>query len=226
MASPVNSRVLIVVSEPITRFGLLQLIKDQKNLCACGDADCLTMAREWCEKEKPEVVIIDPAMGDGFGFIRDMRKWCPQTRLVVFTALEDALSVQRAFKAGVSAYVTRRDSLNALISAVEGAVRNERHMSPRVEHVMLTTLACGELELRGNVEADLSNREREVLRLLGHGQSTREIAIELHVSVKTVETHSLRIKEKLNLKGSAALRRHAALYASTNGNGRTEPTIA
>lgn len=226
MAPPVKSRVLIVDSEPITRFGLMQLIKDLDHLCVCGDADCLTNAREWCEKEKPEVVIVDPAMGDGFGFIKDMRKWCPQTRLVVFTTLEDALSVQRAFKAGVSGYVTRRDSLNALILAIEGAVKNERHMSPRVEHVMLNTLACGELELRGNVEAVLSNREREVLRLLGHGHSTREIAHELHVSVKTVETHSLRIKEKLNLTGSAALRRHAALYSSQNGNGNSEAAIA
>lgn len=221
MTLPVKNRVLIVDAEPITRYGLMHLIKEQKSLCVCGDADNLPSARDWCQKEKPDLVILDPSMGDGFGFIREVPRWSAQTRVVVLTTLEDALSVQRAFKAGALGYMTRRDPLPALLLAIDGALKGERHMGPRVEHIMLNTLACGELELRGDVEAGLSNREREVLRLLGLGQSTREVAHELRVSVKTVETHSLRIKDKLNLSGSAALRRHAALYAShrSNGNG-------
>jgi DNA-binding NarL/FixJ family response regulator len=219
MAKQVNSRVLIVDAEPITRFGLMHLIQGQKNLCVCGDADNLPVARDWCEKEKPDLVIVDPSMGDGFGFIKDVPRWSSNTRVVVLTTLEDALSVQRAFQAGASGYVTRRDPLPALLLSIEGALKGERHMGPRVEHVMLNTLACGGLELRDNMEAGLSNREREVLRLLGLGQSTREVAHELRVSVKTVETHGKRIKDKLNLSGSSALRRHAALYASHHGNG-------
>lgn len=218
MALPPKSRVLIVDSEPIVRYGLMRLIDAQKTLCVCGDADSLPVARDWCRLEKPDVVILDPAMGDGFGFIREVPRWHKSTRVVVLTALEDALSVQRAFTAGAAGYVTRRDPLTALLIAVEGALKGERHVGPRVEHVVLNTLACGELELRGHVESVLSDREREVLRLIGLGQSTREVAGGLRVSVKTVETHCQRIQGKLNLSGSAALRRHAALHASRPDN--------
>jgi len=221
MANPTKARVLIVDCEPASRLGLMQLIKEQKTLCVCGDADTLAAARQWCEREKPDLMLLDPAMGDGFTFIKDVPRWCARTRVVVFTGLEDALSVQRAFKAGACGYVTRRDPLSALLVALEGALRGQRRIGPRVEHVVLNTLACGEMELRGDAEAGLSNREREVLRLLGHGQSTREVAHELKVSVKTVETHSQRIKDKLKLGNSAALRRHAALYASVNGSHHT-----
>lgn len=226
MALPAKPSVLIVNAEPITRFGLMNLIGSQKHLCVCGDADTVPTARDWCRTEKPDVVIFDPAMGDGIGFIKEVPRWSARTRIVAFTALEDALSVQRAFKAGVCAYVTRRDPLPALLLAIEGAIKGERHIGPRVEHLMLHNLACGELALRGDVEASLSDREREVLRLIGLGQSTREVASELRVSVKTVETHSHRIKEKLRLNGSAALRRHAALYAggheSANGKAASD----
>lgn len=214
MAKTEKMRVLIVDAEPASRLGLMHLIKEKASLCVCGEVDSLSGARRWCEQGRPDVVLVDVGMGDGLTFIKDVRRWHVGARVVVFTALEDALTVQRAFQAGASAYVTRRDPLSALVVALEGAVRGERHIGPRVEHMMLNTLACGEMELRGNVEAGLSNREREVLRSLGRGLSTREMAQELGVSVKTVETHCHRIKEKLKLGSAGALRRHAALSAA------------
>jgi DNA-binding NarL/FixJ family response regulator len=214
MANPVKTRVLIVDAEPASRLGLIHLIREKPSLCVCGDVDSLSGARRWCEQGQPDLVLMDLALGDGFTFIKDVRRWHAGARVVVFTALEDALTVQRAFQAGASAYVTRRDPLASLMVALEGAVRGERHIGPRVEHMMLNTLACGEMELRGNVESGLSNREREVLRSMGRGLSTREMAQELGVSVKTVETHCHRIKEKLKLGSAGALRRHAALSAA------------
>ncbi|MCW0216958.1 MAG: response regulator transcription factor [Prosthecobacter sp.] len=214
MANPGKIRVLIVDAEPASRLGLIQVIKEKPSLCVCGDVDSLSDARRWCEQGEPDLVLVDLAMGDGFTFIKELHRWHVGARVVVFTALEDVLTVQRAFQAGASAYVTRRDPLSSLVVALERAVRGERHIGPRVEHMMLNTLACGDMELRGNLESGLSNREREVLRLLGSGLSTREMAQELGVSVKTVETHCHRIKEKLKLKSVGALRRHAALSAA------------
>jgi DNA-binding NarL/FixJ family response regulator len=212
MDSVGKKRVLIVDAEPVTRLGLMKIINEQKQLTLCGDADSLPVARDWCIKEKPDIVILDLAMGDGFGFIKEVPLWSPGCKVVVFTSLLDTLTVQRAFKAGASAYITKRDPLPELISAILGSVRGERHVGPRVETVLLDNLACGVMELRGNTETELSNREREVLRLIGLGNSTRSIATELRLSVKTVETHCQRIKEKLKLDSVAALRRHAILH--------------
>ena len=212
-------RVLVVEAEPAARMGLAQFIKEQKNLVLCGEADSLPIARECCMKEKPDIVVLDLAMGDGFGFIKEVPRWSPGCRVVVFTSLLDPLTVQRAFKAGALGYVTKRDPLAALIAAILGALDGERHMGPRVEHVVLDTLACGSLDMCGDKEAVLSNREREVLRLLGQGNSTRAVAEELRLGVKTVETHCQRIKEKLKLRDASALRRHAALHVADQPNG-------
>ena len=214
-----KKRVLVVEAEPAARLGLIQFIKENRKLTLCGETDSLPVARELCLKEKPDVVLLDPAMGDGFGFIKEVPKWSPGASVVVFTSILDPLTVQRAFKAGALGYVTKRDPLAALMTAITGALDGERHMGPRVEHVVLDTLACGSLEMRGDKEAELSNREREVLRLLGQGNSTRAVAEELRLGVKTVETHCQRIKEKLKLRDASALRRHATLHVGDQPNG-------
>jgi DNA-binding NarL/FixJ family response regulator len=230
MAIQGKKRVLIVDAEPVVRLGLSQLLRDRKELSLCGEAESLPVAREWCEREKPDIVVLDLAMGDGFGFIKEVPKWSPGASVVVFTSLLDVLTVQRAFKAGALGYVTKRDPLTALMTAIMGALAGERHMGPRVESVVLGTLACGTLEMRGDKEASLSEREREVLRLIGQGCSTRAVALELRLGVKTVETHCKRIKEKLKLRDASALRRHAAIHvgdeqngSGKNGHGGNEP---
>ena len=122
-------------------------------MSVCGEAEALPVARDLCVKLKPEIVLLDPAVGDGFGFIKELPRWSALSRVVVLTGLADALSVQRAFKAGAYGYVTRLDPLPALLMALLGAAKGERHMGPGVELVMLKTLASGEMELRGDAEA-------------------------------------------------------------------------
>ncbi len=217
MSNLVKARVLLVDAEPLTRLGLMHLIKEQKTLCVCGDADTLPVARDWCLKDKPDVVVLDVAMGDGFGFIKEIALWSPKCRVVVLTALVDAMSVQRAFKSGACAYITKRDPLSSLVNALVGATRGEHHIGPLVEDVILRNLACGKMQVMENGEPKLSNRESEVFRLLGKGQSTKAVSLELGLSIKTIETHCQRIKEKLKLDDSLALRRHAILLSTQLG---------
>ena len=216
-----NSRkanVLVVDAEAVARFGLVQLIGSHALLRVVGETDSLAAAREMASRLKPEIVVVDPALGDGVHFIAELRRSKARPNVVAFTALEDALSVQRAFQAGVCGYVTRRDPLPAVIAAIVGAVKGERHVGPRVEDVLLEKLACGAVQLSGDETGVLSQRERQVFRLLGAGRSGSAIASELGVSVKTVETHRQRIKEKLRLKTGAELNRRAVLAA--NGSSR------
>jgi DNA-binding NarL/FixJ family response regulator len=123
--------------------------------------------------------------------------------------------VQRALQAGARGYVTRADSAEALLEALLAVLAGERHVSPRVANVLLDTLACGGVDVRNSEAAALSDRELEVFRLLGEGLGTRSVAERLCLSVKTVETHRERIKEKLRLPNGTELQRRAVLYHGT-----------
>jgi DNA-binding NarL/FixJ family response regulator len=213
------TKVLVADAEPISRRGLVHLIQEDPMLDVCGETGSSREARMLCEKQQPDVLVLDPAMecGDGFVLLSEMARWAPGAQVVVFTALEDTLAVQRAFKAGAAGYVARRDPASALLAAILGAARGERHVGPRVEHLLLERLACGALEMRDNDEAALSQRELQIYRLIGAGYSSRAMATELCVSIKTVETHRQRIKGKLRLSTGAELQRRAAIFNSSDG---------
>jgi DNA-binding NarL/FixJ family response regulator len=212
MAHPRKADVLVADTEPVARCGLVRLLNSHPKLRVCAEAETLAAARELCARHRPAVLVLDPAMGEGFTFIKDLPKWSRGTRVVVFTGQHDALAVQRAFKAGACGFVTRRDPIAALLTAVVGALTGERHVGPQVEHLLLENLATGTVELRGDEMAVLSDRELQVFRLLGSGLGTRAVATELHVSVKTVETHRQRMKEKLQVATSTELHRRAVLF--------------
>lgn len=222
-----RSDVLVVDAEPITRFGLVALLRSHGQLRVVGEAETLRTARELCAKLKPHVVVIDPAMegSEGLAFLKELPRWAPRAHIVAFSAQEDAGYVQRAFCFGACGYISRRDPVPALIAAVVGAVSGERHVGPRIEKVLLDELAAGGVEFRQGAAARLSAREKQVYRLVGEGRQTREMAETLGVSVKTIDSHQHRIKTKLGLRSCAELRRCAAAAleptpASHKQNGR------
>ena len=219
MATPKKAAVFIADGEAVARCGLAHLVASHKELRVCGEADGLTEAREQCVRLQPDIIVLDPGMSDGLAFIREMRRRCRHAHIVAFTGLEDAISVQRAYRAGVCGYVTRRDPVSAVMAAILGAVRGEKHVGPRVEHVLLDRLSHGDVDMSGAAEAALSSRELEIFHLIGRGFGTRAVAAELHVAVKTVETHRQRIKEKLGLASGTELARRAALFHGANVGG-------
>lgn len=158
------------------------------------------------------MLVLDPTMGDGFTIIRDVRRSSARTQVVAFTALVDASSVQRAFKAGACACITRLDPVATLMAAIVGAVSGERHVGPGLQGVLVDQLTVGGGGMRERIETALSTREMEVFRLLGEGNERREIAGALRMSVKTVESHKEHIKEKLRLATGTEMRRQAILY--------------
>ena len=209
-----KASVLIVDAEPVMRCGLLHLINSHEALHVCAEAGTLPAARAACERWKPDVVVLDVAMGGGEGFAlaRELPHWSPKVAVVAFTALEDAASVQRALRAGVCGFVTRVDPVGALLEAVVGALAGLRHIGPRVEHVLLETLALSPVSVATDGLAGLSERERQVFALLGRGLKAGAVAVELRLSVKTVETHQKHIKEKLRLRDGTDLQRRATIF--------------
>ncbi len=212
MANSRKARVLVADAEVVARFGLVQLITSHPHLSICGEAATLPAARELVARLKPEVVVFDPAMGEGCAFVKDLARWSAGTRAVVLTGVCDALAVQRALKAGVCGYVTRRDPVEAVLTAIVRAAEGRRHIGPQVEAVLLEGMARGAMAVQDGDGAALSDRELQVYRLMGQGLGTRALAVELQVSVKTVETHRQRIREKLGIATGSELQRRAVLF--------------
>jgi two-component system invasion response regulator UvrY len=212
MANLRKARVLVVDAEPVSRYGLAHLFNSHERLCVVAEAEALPQARDLYVQHQPELVVLDSALGDGVAFIREVKRFSPKGRVIVFTAQADALSVARAYRAGAVGYVTRRDSVSALMNAVIGALEGDRQFAPCVQRVLMHQLICGGMEVRGSMESMLSDRELQVFRLRGQGLQTSAVALELRISVKTVETHLQRIKTKLNLSSGAELQQRAILF--------------
>ena len=219
MSIPPRSSVLVIDPEPVARFGLITLLKSHDQLHVVGEAESLQTGREWCAKLNPHIVVIDPAMegGQGFVLLKDMPRWAPRARTVAFSGREDAASVQRAFSFGACGYIARRDPVPALLLAVLGAISGVRHVGPHIEKVLLDSMAAGAVEIRDGTTRRLSAREWQVFRMVGEGRAPREMADALGVSVKTIESHQQRMKDKLGARSGAELRRRAVLFVVGEG---------
>jgi len=209
-----KARVLVVDAEPVSRFGLVHLFNAHERLQVVAEAEAMPVARELCLRHRPELVVLDAALGDGLGFVREVKQLSPKGRVVVFTSQVDALCVTRAFRAGAEGYVTRRDSVSSLMSTVLGVLDGERQVAPSVQRVLVEQMVTGGAEVRGRAESVLSDRELQVYQLLGQGLKARAVAAELRLSVKTVETHVQRIKVKLGVANAGELQRRAILAQS------------
>ena len=214
MRTPRKANVLLVEAEPVLRFGLQQLINAQPHLTVCAEAESLPAARAACAKWKPELVMLEVGMngGEGFALIKELPRWHPAVAVVAFSALEDMASVTRALRAGAMGYATRRDALAAVLGVIAGALRGERSVSPRVERLMLEVMVMSGMGTAPDELAALSERERQVFTLMGEGRKTGALAVELGLSVKTVESHQKHIREKLGVRDGAALLRRATLF--------------
>lgn len=162
-------------------------------------------------REAPRIVVLDLNLpgGDALALLHQLRVCSPSATAVVYTQRVDAGTVQRAFRAGARAYVTKQDPLEDLLTAFRCAETGLRHASPRVSHAMLDCLAAGRMEVRGDGALELSDREREIFERIGRGSPPREIARLLRISPRTVETHCERMKAKLGVRSADELRRKA-----------------
>lgn len=209
--------VLVANAEPVLRAGLAHLIGAHPRLRVCAEAETAEQVRHLCKRHKPCVLVLDPVMGDGFALIQDVQRQSPAPHVVVFSASGDAATVQRAFRAGACGFVTRRDPISALMSAVVGAIEGARHIGPAVEHLLLDNLASGAVEMSGDETAKLSNRELQIFELIGRGLTARAVATELGISLKTVDTHRERIKGKLGVRTCAELQHWALRHEGNPG---------
>ena len=201
-------RVLIVDDHAVVRSGLRRLLDAEDDIETVGEAPDADRAVFGALEHRPDVVLMDLVM-PGKGGIEGMPavlRAVPETKVLVLSMQDDPRYVREAFAAGASGYVLKEAADTEVVAAVRAVAAGERYLHPALG----ARLIAAEAEQRRRAEADpLSDREREVLRLLALGHTNQEIASQLYISVRTAETHRAHIMQKLNLSTRAELVRYA-----------------
>jgi len=211
-------KVLIVDDHPIVRHGLGELIARQPDLEMCGDAADVPQALRQIEAHRPDVAVIDISLegGNGIELIERIRALYPDVKMLVSSMHDEKIFAGRALRAGALGYINKRESIRKVVDAVRHVLRGEIYLSPQMANRLLHRAAVGK-PLDHDPAETLSNRELEVLEMIGHGMTTQQIARKLNISPRTVETHRKKIKTKLSLENSAQLSRAAFQWVQESG---------
>jgi two-component system response regulator NreC len=202
------TRVLIVDDHAVVRSGLRMLLDAQEDIEVVGEAGDVRGAIFEARAQKPDVILMDVIMPGPSGIegAPDVLKEAPEAKLLVLSMQDDPHYVREAFAAGASGYVLKEAADTELVNAVREVAGGGRYVHPALG----ARLAAAEVDERRRAEEDpLSEREREVLRLLALGHTNQEIAKMLYISVRTAETHRAHIMQKLRLTTRAELVRYA-----------------
>ena len=210
------ARILIVDDHPIVRRGIVQLIQNESNLEVCGEADSPATAVELLESLRPDLVIVDLTLAhaNGLGLIKDLQARDPRLPVLVLSMHDETLYAERALRAGAMGYIMKQEATDHIVEAIRQVLGGNIYVSERMTTRMLHRLV-GDKREAGAVSPleTLSDREMEVLHLLGQGLSTRQIAEQLFLSVKTVETYLEHLKTKLGLESGRELIRYAMRHS-------------
>lgn len=212
MAGKKNKRTILIVEDhPIVRQGLAQLVNHEKDLTVCGVAEDPKQAVEQIELLQPELVLLDISLkgGNGIELLKNIKVRFPKTLVLMLSMHDEALYAVRALRAGASGYVMKQEATEKVLTAIRHVLNGEIYLSDRMEKKMMQQLVGGRSSRTGSPLEDLSDRELEVFGLIGQGHGTRQIAEQLHLSIKTIESHRAHIKEKLNLRNANELVQHA-----------------
>jgi DNA-binding NarL/FixJ family response regulator len=206
-------RVLIVDDHAVVRQGLITFLELQDEIEVVGEASNGREALQKVKELEPDVVLMDLVMPvmDGLTAIKEVKQLRPETEVIALTSFADDEKVFTALRSGATGYLLKDVQPNDLVKAVLAAERGEVQLHPEVAKRLMHEVVAP-AKTTDNLE-ELTEREREVLGLLGRGMSNKEIAREISVSEKTVKAHVSSILNKLNLPG----RTHAALYAVKRG---------
>jgi DNA-binding NarL/FixJ family response regulator len=205
-------RVLIVDDHPVVRQGIKLMIEAEPDLTICGEAQTEQQARKLVRELRPDALLVDLSLseGDGFNVVRDVHAHFPEIRVLVLSMHDEAIYAERLLAEGASGYIMKQAATDQLVTALRTVLRGERFVSESLKKNLETRR-----EVDGGPSSRLSGRELQVISLIGRGLGTREIADNLSLSVKTVETHRLTIKRKLALDTNAQLVQYAIKWHGT-----------
>jgi DNA-binding NarL/FixJ family response regulator len=200
-------KVFIIDDHPIVRQGLALFINREPDLAVCGDAEEANSALRLIGELKPDLVMLDISLNgpDGLDLLKTIRARDPNLPVLILSMMDEALYAERGLRAGANGYIMKQQATEQVLVAIRRILGGEIYLSERMANKMLHLFVGGSPIEQSSPIADLTDRELEVFRLIGEGHGTRQIADELHLSIKTVESYQAHIKEKMLLRNGREL---------------------
>jgi len=210
-------RIVIVDDHPMVRERLAEIINREADMTVCGEAEDRPNALEVIGREAPELAIVDLTLkrSNGLDLIKDLRAMYPEVRVLVVSMQEENLYAERVIRAGAHGYITKQEATRKILEAIRHVLAGKVFLSEELSADILSRMV-GKSKAPGSSFELLTDRELQVFDLVGQGFGTRQIAEQLGLDVKTVETYRARIKEKLELKDASELLRRAIAWKLDN----------
>ncbi len=206
--------ILLVDDHAVVRFGISQLINRQTDMMICGEEEDASKALSSIAVLKPDLVIADISLKDSSGLelMRNIQAQYPGLPVLVMSVHDESIYAEIAFRAGAAGYLMKEEALEKILTAVRRVLSGAIYVSEALGAKMLQQQVRGHADTNVPPVKTLSDRELEVLQLIGQWKGTRQIATELHLSVKTIEYYREQIKKKLDLKNAAELTQFATSW--------------
>jgi len=206
-----NYRVLVVDDHPLFRQGLMKMLNNEPDLVVCGEADCAPKALSAIRSLKPDLVTVDIALkgSNGLELTKSIKAEEPGLPVLVISMHEESLYALRSLRAGASGYVMKQEPMELMMRAVRELLAGKIYISPELNNKLLSSFINQSPGPDNSITDLLTDRELEVFEHIGHGKRLPEIAEELNLSIKTVETHRAHIKEKLMVENARDVARLA-----------------
>ncbi len=205
------TKIILADDHRIMLDGLRTLIRSQPGMTVVGEAEDGQMAVELALKLSPDIAVMDITMPglNGIDAASRITSESGNTKIIVLSMHADKMYVIKAFKAGVRGYLLKKSAFNELICAIQTVSNNGVYISSSIANIVIENFIRSLSSSRSLVSSILTDRESEVLKHIAEGKSTKEIALSLYVSAKTVETHRKKIMDKLEMHSIAALTKYA-----------------
>ena len=217
---PVKTRILVLEEHPLLRYGVAHFLSSQPDIIVCGETDNIRDARQKIQECKPQLLLtaLRLGTGDSLEFLKALKSEHPALMILVYSAFEETIFAERAFRAGAEGYVMKKAPKEELLTAIREIVNGNVYVS----HEVAMRAFKKSLETRSDQHHQsarptigiekLSDRETHIFFLLGSGLGNSQIAHSLNLSVKTIESHRENIKHKLDLSCSRDLAACAKKY--------------
>jgi len=219
MTKPAAKQIFIVDDHPVFREGLVGLVKREADLAVCGEADNASQALSGIESSKPDLVLADIGLPgkNGLELVKDIRAVHPEMAVLVISMHDETLYAERVLRAGGRGYIMKQEGPEKILQAIRQVLDGQISLSGKMSARILDSLSDRRAKTDSPI-ARLTDREFEILQLIGQGKDSHDIAELLHLSVKTVDAHRGHIKEKLDLKSGTELIVYAARWVETQSS--------
>jgi len=213
------NRILLIDDHPIMRHGLAQLLRMEEGLEICGEAGSARDGMIAIENLKPDLVILDLTLPDKHGLeaLKDIHALHPGLNCLILSMHDEALYAERALRAGARGYIMKEVAADHLVTAVRKIISGGVYVSETMAARMIAQFSGARGRATTSGIETLTDRELEVLALIGAGSATKHIAERLGISARTVEAHRAHIKDKLTITDGPALVRYAVQWVESCG---------